>query len=117
MSDKVYATVIGFAQFDADKKTLPSGDGVTEVQVIAAGSQQKVTISLFDNRWPGVSITKGDLVAADGEYVQRSFQAKDGTQVTAFQVRPFRLNVNGQRINSAERTVTQAPAASSKAPF
>lgn len=76
MSEKTYATVAGFVQFDPQERDV-NGKTVRDVTVKAIGSQKLVRITV----WPEHSeteIDKGHFLVADGVFSTSTGQGKDG---------------------------------------
>lgn len=118
MPDKTYVTTIGFVQFDPNVRDV-NGKNVTDVTVKTPGGDGKlVRITVWPEFKLDKPIERGDLVAADGTFSSSTYQAQDGSQRTSLQISAFSLNVNGKRIERAEReVVTPADAGQTEIPF
>lgn len=116
MADKQYAGASGIVQFDPRSREA-NGKTVTDVVIRANGSQKLVQITVWPEYLLETPIKKGDFVAADGSFETRTYQAQDGSTRESLQLNPSSLVVV-PCVPKAERSVVQAPAASSSAaPF
>ena len=102
---KTYVTYIGFIQFKPTEREA-NGKNVTDIVIKTAGGDgQNLRITV----WPEFKLTKplelGDLVAVDGEFTSSTYQNAEGESKTSFQLSPYKLNVNGEKIERVEREV------------
>lgn len=108
MSETQYASLVGFIQFDPEKKTV-NGQDILNFSVRAVGFQGQplVQVTLW-SEWAGEfdGFSKGDFVAIDGKY---SLGSGKYHNVSAYKV--FR---NGELLVSAERE--SAPSAGGPSP-
>jgi hypothetical protein len=108
MSDKVYAVVEGIVQFDPRDREA-NGKKIVDVAVKAVGSQALVNITIWPEFQLSAPIKKGDWVAADGEFTQRTYQDASGAPREGLQISAKSLVVV-PGVPRAETQVVQAAA-------
>lgn len=109
---KKYVTAIGFVQFDPTDRDA-NGKQVTDLAIKTPGGDGKfvrITVwpELLVEKSLGRQIEKGDLVAVDGGFTSQPYQDKQGVKKVSLQISAYNLNVNGVRIDRADREVVTA---------
>lgn len=109
LSDKEFATAVGFVQFDV-KTREANNQEVRDVVIKTPGKGQYIRITV----WPefdDVDIEKGDFIAVDGVFTSSVYQDKEGAKRTSLQISARTLFVGNPAPRAADDRESDGDAA------
>lgn len=114
---KQYVTALGFVQFDPNQREA-NGKQVTDIVIkTPGGDSSMIRITIWPEFKLDEPVQRGDFVAVDGTFSTSSYQGADGSPKTSNQISPYSLNINGKRIERAEREVVTSSKPNTDVPF
>ena len=84
MSDVVYASAVGFIQFDPQEREV-NGQTVRDITIKTPGEAGKLIRITVWPEW-AVDLNKGDFVAVDGKLTVGAYKGRDGEERQSIQL-------------------------------